>query len=58
MNGRLAALEQKAPGSAPAPNAGGLPWGWLLFGALALLNVGGLAGYALARRAANTRHVA
>jgi len=48
MAARLAALDQRSPDGSGAS----LPWGWLLFGALALLNVGGMAGYGLARRAA------
>ena len=44
LNARVSALET---GYAPAQLPAALPW--LLLGGLGLLNVGGLAGYALAR---------
>jgi hypothetical protein len=47
MNARLAALEARtAPAAQPAA---GVALPWLLLAAVVLLNVGGLAGYALAR---------
>ena len=48
VNARLAALEQGSSATGPAPLSAALPW--LLLAGLVLLNVGGLAGYALAKR--------
>jgi hypothetical protein len=58
LQARLEALERQpatAASPAPAPTNPLPPLGWLLFAALALLNLGGLAGYLLARRASLTR---
>jgi len=43
LKARLAAGQTSGASGAP------LPWGWLMFGGLLLLNVGGAVGYALAR---------
>jgi len=49
LHARLSALEHRAPGDAPNSSSP-LSLGWLLFGGLLLLNLGGLLGYWLARR--------
>jgi len=54
QTGENARLQALAAGgvSAPAAPPAAINLGWLLFGALLLLNLGGLLGYGLARRAA------
>jgi hypothetical protein len=55
MQARLAAIEQPGGAVSGRPAAQLPAAGWLLFGGLLLLNLGGVAGYLLARRGWATR---